>query len=190
MKVRSLFFATLVGGLLVSSLAHATTIDFTISEGAATEATGSFSYTTPSANLSYGDLTAFSLSILPSASYDLSFGQGSTNYDYFDFDAFTNAFVPGDATGTYGTLGPFLLSAISSDLSSGFDFFSAPRDDFSEFTQNIYDMPYDSVTVTSTDSVSSVPEPSSLPTFLMGLGLIGGVVSFGRKRVLARVTRT
>ena len=170
MKVISPFFATLMGTLLVSSVAHATTIDFTISEGPSTEATGSFSYTTSSTNLSYGDLTAFSLTVSPSTNYGLSFVQSSTNYDYFNFDTVTNTFVPGDASGTYGDLGPFLLAAVSSDFSSGFDFFSAPRNDFSEFTQNIYDLPYDTVSVVTVPSesvsLSSVPEPSSLPTLL------------------------
>ncbi len=42
-------------------------------------------------------------------------------------------------------------------------------------------MPYDSVTV----SAAAVPEPSSLPMLLAGLGLVGGALYFGRKRVLA-----
>jgi hypothetical protein len=187
MKVLSPFFLTLMGALLVSSVARATTIDFTISKGVTTEATGSFSYTTSSTNLTYGDLTAFTLTILPSANYGLGFVQGSTNYNYFDFDTATDTFVPGDASGTYGVLGPFLLAAVSSDFSSGFDFFSAPRNDFSEFTQGIYDVPYDAVSVTTAlgDDVSSVPEPSSLPMLLAGLGLIGGAFYFGRKRTKA-----
>lgn len=34
-------------------------------------------------------------------------------------------------------------------------------------------------------SVSSVPEPSSLPLLLAGLGMIGGAFCFGRKKVMA-----
>ena len=161
-------------------MAHAATIDFTISELGTTEATGSFSYTSAAPVLSYGDLTAFSLTI-GSANYGLGFVQGSSNYDYFQFDTTTNTFTPGVASGTYGPLGPFLFSAFANDLTSGFDFFSAPRNDFSELTQGIYDMPYDSVTV----SAAAVPEPSSLPMLLAGLGLVGGALYFGRKRVLA-----
>lgn len=180
MKIRSSFIAALVGGLLASSVAHAATVNFTISDLGTPEATGSFSYSSAAPVLSYGDLTDFNLTI-GAANYALPFVQSSTNYDYFQFDTTTNTFVPGDANGTYGPLGPFLLSAFASDFSSGFDFFSSPRDNFTEITQGVYDMPYDTVAVTT----AAVPEPSSLPVLLMGLSLIGGALYFGRKKAIA-----
>jgi len=173
--VRVLFVALFTATAAVS--AHAAIINFTIAEGATTEATGSFSYTSANPILSYGDLTAFSLTI-GGATYSLPFVQASANYDYFQFDTTAKSFVPGNANGSFGPLGPFLLSAFASDFSSGFDFFSAPRDDFTEVTQSIFDHPFDSVTVTT---ASALPEPASLASFGAALGFLG-FLAFRRRR--------
>lgn len=174
--VRALFVTFFTAMAAVS--AQAAIINFTIADGATTEATGSFSYSSAAPFLSYADLTAFSLTI-GSATYGLPFVQGSTNYAYFDFDTAAKAFVPGTATGTFGPLGPFLLSAFASDFSSGFDFFSAPRSDFTEVTQSIFDHPFDSVVVTS---AGAVPEPASLASFGAGLVFLGFVARRRRRK--------
>jgi hypothetical protein len=176
--VRVLFVALFTAVAAVS--AHASIINFTIADGVTTEATGSFSYSSANPILSYGDLTAFSLTI-GTATYGLPFVQASTNYDYFQFDTTSKSFVPGNANGTFGPLGPFLLSAFASDFSSGFDFFSAPRNDFTEVTQSIFDHPFDSVTVTT---VGALPEPASLASFGAALGFLGFLAFLRRRKTI------
>jgi hypothetical protein len=176
--VRVLFVALFTAMAAVS--AQAAIINFTIADGATTEATGSFSYSSANPILSYTDLTAFSLTI-GTATYGLPFVQASANYDYFQFDTATKSFVPGNATGTFGPLGPFLLSAFASDFSSGFDFFSAPRDDFTEVTQSIFDHPFDSVTVTT---AGALPEPTSLASFGAALVFLGFLVFLRRRKTI------
>lgn len=179
--------AAIASGMLatvtVCSAADATTVDFAFKEGAVTEAQGSFSYTSANPVLGYADLTAFSLTI-GAANYDLAYALSATDYSYFAFDTTTDQFVPGSASGCFG--GPFnaLLSAVGNCFASGGYFIKPGADDtISEFTQGIYDEPYDTIVVDLQGSTQGVPEPGTLS--LVGAMSLLALVAFRRRSAFA-----
>jgi hypothetical protein len=170
------------------SVAEATTVNFAFDENGTPEATGSFSYASSNPVLSYADLTAFTLTI-GSTQYDLAYALSASDYAYFAYDTAAHQFVPGSASGCYG--GPFesLLSAVGDCFANG-GYYIRPADSagISEFTQGIYDEPYNSVVYdghVSNLGGTRVPEPASI-ALLAGTGLFAAASLRRRQRAISR----
>jgi hypothetical protein len=167
----------LTAGLLaiVASSAQATTVNFTFKDGAAIEASGSFSYGAIGGVLHYADLSAFSINV-EGALYNLAFANASSNYSYFAYNTASNSFVAGTGTGTEG--GPFdeLLGAFANDLTSGFFFKPDPVNQFTEITTEHFDDPFTTITLTV------VPEPLTLTLLAAPLVWLG---LWRRRKVVA-----
>jgi hypothetical protein len=157
------------------------TDDFSFTDSSnAVVASGSFSYdSSHSGQLSYGDLSSFSIT-LAGHQYDLSFVNSVSNYVYFGYDTTSNSFVPASVPGSVGNY-PGILSAINASLNQGFFFdplasMSGPGNDglFTEYAS--------ATTLTATSySISQTPIPAALPLFASALGGLG-FLGFRRKK--------
>jgi hypothetical protein len=171
----SVFRAILVaaGLSLAAASAQATTVDFTIKDGATVDATGSFSYSSANTNLSYSDLSAFSITFAAGPpTFDLPFVLSHTTCQWFDYDTVGQQFVVGSLppANCYGL--PELMGAGDSGLGTGFIFVDQNPPYWTDNNLSLYHQPYDTVIV----SVEAVPEPGALALIasaLLGLGWVG-----------------
>jgi hypothetical protein len=170
---------------LASPAAAATrTVDFAVTDGTATIASGSFSFAdTLTGRLGYSDLDSFRLDSA-GENFTLAEVLPLTNFQYFAYDVASNTLLGGVVTGTLnGSPIDFLavLGAIDLTLTDGFFFSplpgaaglyaaSTPGEPNQIFVRT-------AVTLTVRD-VTEVPVPAA--ALLFGAGLLG--LAFARRR--------
>jgi PEP-CTERM motif-containing protein len=157
-----------------ASQVNAATVEYSYSNGSTVVAEGFFSYADGSTGvLGYGDLTDFSITIIPTSStFDLAFAidpSRDNSYRHFAYDLAAGQFN----SRTFGGL-EFLLGAFISN-EEGFvvqkSLNGAPLlKVMSTLGYQAFD--YDRFTI---DHVSAVPLPAAFPLFLAALGGLGFV---------------
>jgi len=173
--LRALYYAFAVAALAIAP-ANATTVDFTIKNGLASVATGSFSYSSPNPVLSYSDLDAFSLTI-GASTFDLNFvtdPSRSTN-TYFQFDTASSSFLHAPVPAMFNI--DTQLASMNNFFGDGFIFTFDPNNQYYTYGgggvgQN--HLPWTSIEATA------VPEPASL--VILGSGLLAAGVSRRRAK--------
>jgi hypothetical protein len=181
-----LFRAALLGGLVIGGLAPANasiiTDNFTFSGylgefnygpgPTATIATGSFSYSSslPAGQLTYSDLSSFSITVLGVA-YNLPFVMGSStgDYSYFGWNTASDSWVPANVSGDQGTSAGILAATqLDGSLSSGF-FFDPLVSQSSLGSNDGLVEEYSNQAFGTVTSISTTPLPSTWPMLISGL---------------------
>jgi len=163
--------ATLAAGLVSTTCATATTMEFVYSDAGSPVATGFFSYPTGETGvLNYGDLTEFSITVA-GVTYTLADVLPLTDYVWFAYDTAANVFNIAAASCGYDGCGFYpSLSAIDSVGDFGFFFTSAAVNEGLEYSTATY-FSFDTIAITA-----SVPEPSTwgmLSAGFAGLAFLG-----------------
>jgi hypothetical protein len=178
-SLRRAFIAAVSVAALMAAPANATAINFDIKNGAATVATGSFTYSSANPILSYGDLDTFSLTI-GASNYDLSFVTDPSRSinTYFQFETASSAFLHAGVPSLFNI--DTQLASMADNFGDGFIFFFQPglqvyTYDGGGVGQNY--QPWTSIEVTP---ATSVPEPASLALLASGL-LAAGAARRKRK---------
>ena len=149
-------------------------IDFTIKNGAADVATGSFSYSSANPVITFTDLTAFDLQIGPD-NYDLNYVTSAPHTDNTFFE-----FVPGsgfqDGPGIFGL--DVTLEAMSNSF-DGFIFYNQGGINlWADNAQGAYGQSWTDIVFPN--GVGAVPEPITISLF--GAGVAGAVAVRRRKK--------
>lgn len=179
--LRSLCYALAAASLAIAT-ANATTVNFTIKDGLASVATGSFGYSSPNPVLSYSDLDAFSLTI-GTSTFDLNFvtdPSRSTN-TYFQFDTASSTFLHAAVPAMFNI--DTQLASMSNSFGDGFIFTFDPNDRYYTYDGGGLGknhLPWTSIETAAT----AVPEPASLA--LLGSGLLAAGAA--RRRTKGKAT--
>ncbi|MBL8555804.1 MAG: PEP-CTERM sorting domain-containing protein [Phenylobacterium sp.] len=173
-------------GILGAGAADAATrIDFSLLNGAAEIAGGSFTYDdSVSGILDYADLTSFSYAIGTGAAYDLAFvtsGGFFSQYYYFGFDTVSQAFVPGALAGGFYQA---ILTAIKSSGDSGFYAGSSSyiTNEYKDYATNQRGT-FTTIEISASQVAGGVPEPAAWA--LMIVGFAGAGAALRRRRISA-----
>jgi hypothetical protein len=179
----STFIAAAIVGLSPISaiaVAQATTVTFSVMNGATDIADGSFSYATGSTGvLNYSNLTAFSLQFHDGTNslYNLAFATSQPQL-YFAYDTSANDFVTGSVGGF-----PDALSANNNAFTTGY-FFNPTSLSFADYQAPLIGA-YTVIDFSGGSSgPSATPLPAALPLFAGGLGAMG-LFGVRRKRKAA-----
>lgn len=178
MMLQTIKLAATASLIAIASAASATTVTFTYTNGAATEASGSFSFATGATGvLSYTDLTAFTITT-QAVTYTLADVLPLTDYIHFGYDTAAVAFtVDTNSCGFAGCGFTSSLSAINSSGTFGYFFTNVPGI-YREYSTG-------GGSSFTNLSLNAVPEPASWALMLTGFGLAGAALR--RRRVLAAI---
>jgi hypothetical protein len=176
---KTLLGLVIAGASFLSTPAWAAYVSIEALNGAATVATGSFSYNNGlSGVLGYSDLDTFNLTI-GSNSYTLADVLPLTDYVQFAYDTNTNSLlVNTNSCGFSGCGFDSILSATNSAGTFGF-FFNPPPGEFNDYELGFNPAPYTEL------NLSAVPEPAVWLTMIVGFGLVGGTL---RRRAAPALT--
>jgi len=166
-SIRNFAVAACALTVLSATAVEASTIDFTIKNGAADVATGSFSYSSGNPVITFADLTSFNLQIGPD-SYDLTYVTNSPHNDNTFFQ-----FVPG--SGFQDGLGIFGLDVTLEAMSNSFDGFIFYNQGginlWADNAQGAYGQSWTDIVFPNGVGGTPVPEPITISLF--GAGIAG-----------------